>query len=93
MKLYNTSWGCYVEEGARYYPIAGERWDAVVNRQDLKGFLASVIGSAQSVEEIKDILAPSGRSCSSSRLRHMWPGLAQRCASAETRAGLFPSRS
>lgn len=60
MKLYNTSWGCYVEEGARYYPIAGERWDAVVNRQDLKGFLASVIGSAQSVEEIKDILAPVG---------------------------------
>lgn len=43
MKLFNIGNGCFVEgDGGTYY-FAGDRWDEIINRSDLKNYLASII--------------------------------------------------
>ncbi len=62
MKLYCTSNGNYVEQDGGYYRVPELSWDALVTREDLYGYLLSIVNGG---EETKDfsaarILAPIG---------------------------------
>jgi len=43
VKLYRAANGNFVEENGRVYRVATDRWDAIVNHRDLRGYLASIV--------------------------------------------------
>ena len=49
MKLYRTARGPVVEESARFYELKEADWDELINRDDLKGFLARQISTLEAL--------------------------------------------
>lgn len=63
MKVYRTAAGCFVEEDSQYYPLTGLTLDALLARDDLRGFLLGQIATQSPTAEIhaSELLAPIGQ--------------------------------
>jgi 2-dehydro-3-deoxy-D-arabinonate dehydratase len=62
VKLYRTSNGNYVEQDGGYYRVPELSWDALVTREDLYGYLLSIVNGGEEAKDFSSarILAPIG---------------------------------
>ena len=64
MRLFRLPTAVLVEHGDRWFRLAGEAWDALVNRDDLYGWLVARVADETLVDGTPDltgVLAPIGR--------------------------------